>query len=134
MSDRFSKFIQGTTENFRNLRETLHKLKEQTRKDKEKAEDRLEKKPTKGKKQELLVHFSLLSMAKATLVVIAMIALSQFLEEIGRVILIFFISLLFSAALNPTVRSLERRKIPRPISVIIIFLILIFILGFFISN
>ena len=134
MSERFSKFIQGTTENIRHLRETLHKLKEQARKDKEKLEDRLEEKPQKEKKQELLVHFSLISTAKATLVVIALIALSHFLEEIGRVILIFFISLLFSAALNPTVRSLEKRKIPRAISVIFIFLILIFILGFFISQ
>ena len=134
MPDRFSKFIQGTTENIRNLRETLHKLKEQSKKDKEQAEDRLEEKPKKEKKQELIIHFSLISTAKATLVVIALIAISHFLEEIGRVILIFFIALLFSAALNPTVRSLERRKIPRPISVILIFLVLVLILGFFISQ
>ena len=50
MSDRFNKFIQGTTESLRHLRQTLHQLREQAKRDKEKLQDHLEEKPKKEKK------------------------------------------------------------------------------------
>lgn len=87
------------------------------------------------KKEEVMIHFSLASVAKATIVVIGLIALSRFVAEIGTILIVFFISILFASALTPTVDLLEKKyKMPRPLSVIIMFLALLFILGFFISQ
>ncbi len=134
MADRLSKFIHLTTENLKHFRDTLRDIKEQAKKEKQKSVEPLAEKPRKEKRQEIVFQFSLINVAKATLVVLALIALSNFLGEIGRILLIFFISILFSAALNPTVRSLEKFHIPRAVSVLFIFLLLLLILGFFVSQ
>lgn len=91
-------------------------------------------KPKKEKAEEIVMHISAGSVAKATLVVIGLILLTRFLGQISEIILIFFISILFAAALDPTVDTLAKYRIPRGVSVIGIFIILIFILGFFISQ
>lgn len=132
MADRINKFIHSTTENIKNLRNTLQQIKEQ-RKESQKIEIR-EREPKAVKKEELVIHFSLLSTAKATVVVLLLIALSHFLADITQILLIFFIAILFSAALTPTVNSLQKYKIPRGVSVLGIFLIMLFILGFFVSQ
>ena len=80
------------------------------------------------------MHLSTASVAKATLIVIGLVILTNFLGQILNVIIIFFIAILFAAALDSTVDKLEKRKIPRPVSVLLIFLILIGVLGFFISQ
>ena len=131
-TERINKFIQSTSENIKHLRETLQQLKEQ-RKESQKIEfyDR-ENKPVK--KEEVVVHFSLISTAKATTVVLLLIALSHFLGDIARILLIFFIAILMSAALTPTVNSLYRYKIPRGMSVLGIFLVMLIIFGFFVSQ
>ncbi|MEK9160336.1 MAG: AI-2E family transporter [Patescibacteria group bacterium] len=131
-NERINKFIHSTSENIKHLRETLQQLKEQ-RKENLRIEipDR-DSKPVK--KEEVIVHFSPISTAKATAVVLLLIALSHFLGDIARILLIFFIAILFSAALTPTVNSLRRYKIPRAISVIGIFLIMLMIFGFFVSQ
>lgn len=131
-TDRINKFIQSTSENIKHLRETLQQLKEQ-RKVSQKIEF-TEREPKNVKKEEVVVHFSPMSTAKATIVVLLLLALSQFLGDIARILLIFFISILMSAALTPTVNSLRKYKIPRGISVIGIFLILLIIFGFFVSQ
>lgn len=91
-------------------------------------------KPKDEKKDTLLIEFSAANVAKSTFIVIGIIVLAQFMSEISEIILIFFIAYLFSAALHPTVETLEKYKIPRGISVIGIYLILIFLLGFFITQ
>lgn len=131
-TDRINKFIHSTGENIKHLRETLQQLKEQ-RKESQKIEiSHKESKTTK--KEEVVVHLSLTSVAKATIVVLALIALSKFLGDITRIILVFFISILLSSALTPTVNSLRKYKIPRAVSVLFIFLLLLLILGFFVSQ
>ncbi|MFT7183960.1 MAG: putative PurR-regulated permease PerM [Oceanicoccus sp.] len=107
-----------------------------------KAEQEVESKKSKRpndrakakKKEELLVHFSSISVAKATLVVIGLVLLTNFLGEIADIVIVFFVSVLFSAALDPTVKFLEKYKIPRSISVIGIFIVLLSGLVFFISK
>lgn len=131
-NERINKFIHSTSENIKSLRQTLQQLKEQ-RKESQRIE--LPERATKSvKKEELIVHFSPLSTAKATIVVLALITLSQFLGDIARILLIFFISILFSAALTPTVNSLRRFKIPRAVSVLGIFLVMLIIFVFFVSQ
>lgn len=131
-TDRINKFIHSTGENIKHLRETLQQLKEQ-RKESQKIEiPHKESKSTK--KEEVVVHLSLTSVAKATIVVLALIALSKFLGDITRIILIFFIAVLLSSALTPTVNSLKKYKIPRAVSVLLMFFLLLVILGFFVSQ
>lgn len=60
--------------------------------------------------------------------------LAEFIYEIRDIILIFFVALLFSAALDPTVDNLEKKHIPRGISIILIYLIIFTVLAIFISN
>ncbi len=131
-NERVNKFIQSTTENIKHLRQTLQQLKEQ-RKESQRIEIK-DREPKNVKKEEVIVHFSLASTAKATILVLLLIALSRLLGDIARIILIFFISILLSAALTPTVNSLRKYKIPRALSVLGIFLIMLVILGFFVSQ
>lgn len=131
-SPRINKFLHSTGENIKHLRDTLQQLKEQ-RKENQKIEIP-NKETTSTKKEEVVVHLSLMSVAKATIVVLALIALSKFLGDITRILLVFFISILLSSALTPTVNSLRKYKIPRAVSVLFIFLLLLLILGFFVSQ
>jgi predicted PurR-regulated permease PerM len=130
--NKFDKFFKNSRRKIRKLRDRIQKLKTEQDKEEEKLKDI--KKPKKEKKDELVVHISMLSAAKATIVVLTLVILANFLGEITDIILVFFVSILFAAALDPTVDSLEKYKIPRSISVISIFAIVIALIVFFISQ
>ena len=132
MADGISKFIKKSSKQIKKLRETVKRLKEEQ---KEKKDHHHEpEKPRSKHEEEILVHLSMASVAKATLVVIGLVVLANFLGQIADIILVFFIAILLAAALDPTVDWFEKRKIPRPVSVLGIFLILILVLIFFISQ
>jgi predicted PurR-regulated permease PerM len=82
-----------------------------------------------------MIEFSVINIAKATFIV-ALVGLLAFLVyQIRAILLLFFIALLFSAALDPTVDSWQKRwKMPRWLSVILIYLLVFIVLGVFISN
>ncbi|MBI2453453.1 AI-2E family transporter [Candidatus Peregrinibacteria bacterium] len=112
-------------------KEKIHNLKEK------RAEDEIGQlidKISHGKQEKTLIEISTISVAKATLVVILFFVLAEFIYEIRDIILIFFVALLFSAALDPTVDNLEKKHIPRGISIILIYLIIFTVLAIFISN
>jgi predicted PurR-regulated permease PerM len=88
----------------------------------------------KNKEKEVVVHLSWQSVSKSTVAVLVLLALAQFVTQISTVLLILFVSILFAAALDPMVDRLERKRVPRAISVLIMFLGLLFLLGFFISQ
>ena len=69
------------------------------------------------------VDISAKSAARATLVIIGILVLAYFLYEIRGLLVLFFISLFFASALEPSVDWLEKRHIPRSIGVIIILLL-----------
>jgi predicted PurR-regulated permease PerM len=134
MEKNLSKIVDFTTKNFKNLRKTLRDLKKE-REEQIKFKPQVSKKAEKDDAEEIIFHFSLLNVAKATIVVIAMVVLSQFLGEISHILLIFFISILFASALNPTVNALEKRyRVPRALSVSFIYLLLLLAIVFFISQ
>lgn len=64
---------------------------------------------------------------------ILIILLIWLLYLVRDVIAIFFIALIFSAAIDPPVDWLSRKKIPRPFSVLIVFVIVFFVAGLVIS-
>jgi predicted PurR-regulated permease PerM len=133
MKKTLSSFISKTTDQISKMRETIGQLKEE-QKQARKHESKATKKTVKEKKSEVVVHLSMTSVAKATLVVIGLVLLANFLGQIAEIIVVFFVSILFSAALDPTVDMLEKYKIPRGVSVIGIFIVMLAILGFFISQ
>jgi predicted PurR-regulated permease PerM len=133
MPDRFNKFIRSTSENIKHFRDTLQQMKDE-RRENQKIERVSIKETHETKQEEQIIHFSLVSTAKATIVVLGLIALSHFLGEIGKVLLVFFISILFSAALTPMINWLAERKIPKVLGVLLIYFLLILILGFFVSQ
>ncbi len=131
MADGLSKFFKQTTGQIKKLHETVQRLKKEQSKRKRRPKTH---QPKPKHKEEVIMHLSTASVAKATLIVIGLVILTNFLGQILNVIIIFFIAILFAAALDSTVDKLEKRKIPRPVSVLLIFLILIGVLGFFISQ
>lgn len=134
MEKNISKLFKFTTQNFKNLRKTLKELKKE-HDEQVRFKPQIEKEPHKAAPDETVILLSLPNVAKATMLVIAIVALSRFLGEIGHILLVFFISVLFASALNPTVNALEKKyKFPRSASVLIMYLLLILAIVFFISQ
>jgi predicted PurR-regulated permease PerM len=92
--------------------------------------------PPKSKKkiEKRLIRITPGDIAKGVMITILLIALSLIIYQIRDIVMLFFVSLLFAAALDPTIDRLEKFRIPRGISVIIIFIILITLLSFFIGS
>jgi len=86
---------------------------------------------TKKKCEPQNVEFSYKNIAKSTVIVILLLALTWILILIKSIIFLFFVAILFAAALDPMVDALEKRKIPRGLAVISIFIIGISILIMF---
>lgn len=114
--------------NIRKKIEELGKLEEYEKEHKHKPA------PKPKKPEKVIVHLSMASVAKATLIIIALYVLVQFAYEIREILVILFVAVLFSAAIDHTVNYLQEKKIPRAVSVLLIYLVLLFIVGFFISR
>lgn len=84
--------------------------------------------------EEIRVSISALSVAKATIMIILLIALREFIIDIQDILLIFFISFLFAAALDPLVDKLQKKHIPRWLSVLGIYFLIFTLLATLISN
>ncbi len=133
MADRgFKSFLRQSKDQLKRLSERIQKLKEIQ---KERDEELISPKaPKVEKEKEIVVKFSLFNIAQCTILILFLLAMANFVSEIGEILTIFFVALLFSAALDPTVDALERRRIPRSISVLIIFAFLIGGILFFVSK
>lgn len=90
---------------------------------------------TKDEKvQHMTVDVTPLSVARGAAVVMLTLLLFYFLYDISWILLIFFISFLFAAALDPLVDLMEERKVPRPLSMLLIYVVLFFFIGFFVTS
>jgi predicted PurR-regulated permease PerM len=69
------------------------------------------------------VDISTKSVARATITILAILALAYFLYEVRGLLILFFVSIFFASALDPFVDWLEKKHIPRPMGVIIILLL-----------
>lgn len=90
--------------------------------------------PTPNKDENKTFIFSLSNVTKILLVALLLIVMKDFISEISDIIILFLVSLLFAAALDPTVDKLEKYKIPRGISAGTILLLLIGVLCLFIYS
>lgn len=86
------------------------------------------------KEQRMVVDVTSVSVAKGAAVVLLMLLLFYFLYNISGILLIFFISFLFAAALDPLIDRLEDWKIPRPLSMLLVYIVLFLFAGFFVTQ
>jgi predicted PurR-regulated permease PerM len=130
MRKKVKKLLKKTKGQVETLRNKVNKLKDS----KPKPPPISDKPKSKKEPEHVVVEFSLISVAKATLVVIALYLTVKFFGEIRNVVVIVFVSMFLAAALDSIVDRCETRKIPRGVSVIGIYIIAITILTFFIST
>jgi len=88
----------------------------------------------KSSADEVTIDMTLGKVARVTIVVLLLLTLFTFIQDISGILLIFFISFLLAAALDPVVDKFQEFRVPRSLSMIIIYIVLFFLLGLFISN
>ncbi|MFA6527935.1 MAG: AI-2E family transporter [Candidatus Gracilibacteria bacterium] len=129
----FRKFISGSKKRIQKIKEKINEIS----KIEQYEEDHIKKEyaePKSKQPEKITVNLSIASVAKATLVIMLLYFASKFIYEIKSILLILFVAILFYAAIEPTVNKLENRRIPRAISVLGIYLMMIGVIVFFISN
>jgi len=119
-------FVQGAYRRFRENVEQVKRNKEQAL-----AESVL---PASEKKEHMVVELNVSSVAKASVMVLFMIILSYFLYEIRGIIVTVFVSFLLAAALDPLVDLFQKWKIPRAVSVLLIYIVLFVLAALLVTN
>ncbi len=90
--------------------------------------------PAREKKEQMVVELNAGSIAKSAAVVLIMVILFYFLFEIRGILLTVFISFLLAAALDPLVDKMQKRGLPRSLSVLLIYIVLFVLAGLFVTN
>ena len=90
--------------------------------------------PQKEKSEQPPIIFSLTNIAKVVLVALLLVVLKDFLAATSDILILFLVSMLFAAALAPTVDKLEKYKIPRGVSVGIIMLLILAMISLFVYS
>lgn len=121
-------FFQITRGAYKTFRKKIEALKEHTHDD----EKHTPLKHHDHNHDQMVMHLSGSSVTRATLIVILLYALTQFVVAIHSILLVFFVSLLFSAAITPWVDKLEKKRIPRFLSVFLIYITLFAFLWVFV--
>lgn len=137
MAKNLQQLLKNTRDSMKKLRTHVQDLKENQRRLEQQSLKDFEKPhaPKSSKQPErVLVEFSSASVAKATLVIIGLYLLTQFLFEIRDVLILLFISLFLAAALDSIVDRLQQHRIPRGVSVIGIYLVFFAVMVILIST
>lgn len=71
---------------------------------------------------------------KTIIFTVLFLALLWFLYFIRDIILVFFIALLIMAVLNPLVSRLSKLKVPRGISVLLVYVLVLGLLSFLVAS
>lgn len=75
--------------------------------------------------QEVRVTLSIESIIKAAFAILLVIALVYLLSFIKSIIIIFLVALFLAAAFNPAVDKLQEAKIPRPLGILLMYLVVL---------
>ncbi|KKP37962.1 MAG: hypothetical protein UR27_C0001G0014 [Candidatus Peregrinibacteria bacterium GW2011_GWA2_33_10] len=130
---KLQKFVQDTKKSIKNIKEKISTNKK-TVANKEEKISKINLPDKLQQKQGQLVHISSISVAKATVVIILLYVLSLWVAKISDILILFFIAYFLSAALDPTIDYLEKKRIPRSAGILFIFLLIFSGLIFFLSN
>ncbi|MFA6520767.1 MAG: AI-2E family transporter [Candidatus Gracilibacteria bacterium] len=131
MASNFRQFIKNTHQKIKNLHGRVKNLR---RKRDEGSLSKSIKLPRGEVCEKVEIKISTSTMARFVAITILLLLLTAFLYEIKDVLIMFFVALLFAAALDPMVDALQKRRIPRSVGVILIYIAVLVVLGLFISN
>jgi predicted PurR-regulated permease PerM len=136
MSNNLKALLKKTRNKAKHLRDKVNKLKKEQQSKQTEAEKELAslKKPERKKTEHIIVEFSMVSVAKAAFVVIILYILTQFFFQIKEVLILVFIALFLAAALDSIVDRMEKKKIPRAVSILGIYAAFLVVIGIFIST
>lgn len=85
------------------------------------------------KAQELVLKISGKSVAKATIIILSLLVFAYLITQIADILVVFFVAFLLAAAMEPAIDSLNKKKIPRGVAVILFYIAAISILGFIVA-
>lgn len=108
------------------------KIKEAKEPEKEMKESTIQKMFTRGEKREV-VDISVSSVTKSALAIAGVALLLYALFYIKDILLLFFISIFFAAALDPFITRMESRNVPRWLGAVLIYLIIFAVFGLLIA-
>jgi predicted PurR-regulated permease PerM len=131
MAHIFSQFFQKTKKSIRDIKQKVEKL-QQVPLDFEEEKKRLP--PPAKEREKVIFDISPSSVAKSTLVILLLLGLTQMVAEAWDILLVFFVSFLLAAAMEPAVDMLHRRRIPRWLAVLLFYIIFFVLIGFVLSN
>lgn len=116
-------FLKKSQKKINDLKKTLQTL---TKKEKEleKEEKQLSKMVEKPS-QEVKVTLSVESVIKATIAIIVILVFKDVLIQIKDVLIIFAVALFLAAAFNPAVDRLERHHFPRPLGILVMYIVVL---------
>lgn len=134
MKSSLSQLVKKTKSTLSSLKEHVNKMKQD--KDQNEFEKKLDKllNNIPQKEQKTIIHISSISVARAAFVILLIYLLYQALFQIREIILIVFISLLFSSALDPAIDKMAKKGLPRALSIILIYILIFIVLGLFMSQ
>lgn len=134
------KILSGTRKSFSDLQHTMSDLKRQhEQKFAHETNGSVSARPGFPKSNikegnRVVVEISAGTVARATAVVLLLLLLLYFLYQISGILVLLFVSFLFAAALDPVVDFLQKRKFPRSLSVLLIYIVIFYVLGVSLSS
>lgn len=128
---RISDFLKGISERMLSVRVKMKTIREERLKRKMNFKKATVPKLGHDGENKMVVEFSVLSAVKVMVVVLIMVALMQFINEISGILLIFFVSFLLAASLDPLIDWMEERKIPRVVGVLVVYMVVFLLVGVF---
>lgn len=123
---------------FRNSQKKINDLRKRliliSKKEEHIEEEHAVLKSTTPQTKEVKVVLSVESVIKATIAIFLLIGLVQVLGMIKSIIIIFLVALFLSATINPAVDKLASYKVPRPLGIIIIYILVLGVFVIMFSN
>lgn len=122
----------STRQRFADFQEKMQKLKH--RREEKMADARLIKPAAAVHEKKVVIEVSSGTVARITVVVLLLVLSFYFVFQISGILLLLFISFLLAAALDPIIDFLHTKKVPRGLSVLLIYFLIFFVVGALISS
>ncbi|MEK7544522.1 MAG: AI-2E family transporter [Patescibacteria group bacterium] len=121
---------------FHKTKKTFGKVKEKVEQLQNLSPDPVEvPQPAKVHVQEkVLFEISAGSVARATLVILGLLTAAYFLNFISDILVVFFVSFLLTAGMEPAIDYLYKKHIPRGVAVILFYILALAFLGYVVST
>jgi len=118
----------------KSLTAAINRLKEKARQIKSKANAEMEHVDLPDVKVDinnLALDIKPISVFKATLTVLMVLLAAYLLYAIGNTLLLFFVAFFIASALDPLIDYLQKKRIPRAIGVILVYIIIFLLIALF---